>query len=117
MSNLWDLDRDQLMELAEKEKVNVSKIWGKKQLIKAIEKSEGKEPSKPPIEEVAKLDEVKVAIQPFVDAGLKVIELNDEYFHFRNGIKECAGNLKQPIKQIVLQARLLMGAAVLPTEE
>lgn len=117
MTNLWDLDRDQLMELAEKEKVNVSKIWGKKQLIKAIEKSEGKEPSKPPVEEVPKLDDVKVAIEPFVIAGLRVIELNDNYFHFKNGIKECAGNLKQPIKQIVAQAKLLMGSPVLPTEE
>jgi hypothetical protein len=53
-------------------------------------------------------DNVRAAVKVYVDAGLEIVELTEVYFHFRKGKREAAGNMKMPLKQVVLQAQLLM---------
>lgn len=60
--------------------------------------------------------EVKTALKSHVAKGLSVIQLTDEYWHFKMQNREAAGNLKQPLNQIVFQANILMRPTKAPTE-
>lgn len=60
--------------------------------------------------------ETKAALKSHIARGLEILELHEEYFHFKVQNREAAGNLKQPLNQIVLQANILLRPTKAPTE-
>lgn len=117
MIDLYEKTRDELKDMAVDElKIDIGKTWGKQRIINAIEQAQGLEISSPPPPPENKALDIEKALEPFVNRGLQIVELTDDYFHIRNLNRECAGNTHQPIKQIVQQAQLLFKATKSPSE-
>lgn len=61
--------------------------------------------------------QVKEALSSHFARGLTVVELTDEQWHFKVNTREAAGNMKMPLKQVVMQANILLRPTKAPTEE
>ena len=66
----------------------------------------------PPPEPVAIVyptqDEVREALKSHVERGLVIKFISDDGWYFSKGIREASGNMKMPLKHMILQANLLL---------
>lgn len=55
-------------------------------------------------------EEVTKALEAHINAGMEIVSLDEEAFHFRYKKKEDSGTMKQPLKRIVQCANALVMA-------
>lgn len=78
---------------------------------------QGFKPDAPVPDVYPTVTEVHNALQSFVARGLQIVTLTDSYWHLRKGNREAAGNLKMPLAQLVMQAKILLQPTKSPTEQ
>ncbi len=61
-------------------------------------------------------EQARDALKSHIARGLEIVTLTAEYWHLKQGRREAAGNMKMPLKQLLLQANLLMTPTAFPTE-
>lgn len=60
--------------------------------------------------------EARAALASHIMRGLTIVKMTEDYWHFRVSNREAAGNLKMPLKQLILQANILLRPTAKPTE-
>lgn len=131
---LQDLSREELKELAIKNNVDYGKTWGKERFIEALKVIDLKPETKGaavehgfeheaiqiktedniapvimiPVERNQREDVIE-ALEPYINKGLKIVSIDDNNWHFRNGIREDSGTMHQPLRKILTCASLLLG--------
>ncbi len=53
-------------------------------------------------------EELHEALIPYTQRGLEIVQLDDEFYHFRHGNREDSGNMKQSLQRIVITASRLV---------
>lgn len=61
--------------------------------------------------------EAQAALATHIARGLVIVTMTEDYWHLRMKNREASGNMKMPIKQLVLQANILLQPTKAPTEE
>lgn len=131
---LQDLSREELKELAIKNNVDYGRTWGKERFIEALKVIDLKPETKgaavdhgfesevvavksddsvstvimTPVDRNQRED-VIIALEPYTNKGLKIVSIDDNNWHFRNGIREDSGTMHQPLRKILTCASLLLG--------
>lgn len=62
------------------------------------------------------VEQVTEALRSHVARGMQIVQLIPDYWHFRMGQREASGNMKMPLKQVLMQANILMTPTKKPTE-
>jgi len=138
---LNNLDLEQLKEIAKDKGVFVHQRHSKDTIIKnlqdAVEALDGSDLPEAVVEAVVEVvatqsfvpdavpkvstfptvEEARAALNSHVARGMQIIHMDSEYFHIKMQNRECAGNMKMPLKQLVMQANILMAPTKAPTEE
>lgn len=142
MSDLKDLELKDLKEMARGLGVDVKRNWGKDKTVEAINEATGEvqpaeidtlveveaveEPEeKEPLPEITRQPEkreggltkeqIEEALRAYIARGLKVT-VDDECWTMRWSIKEACGTIHMPIKQVQLQANMLMKVSYEPSK-
>lgn len=63
------------------------------------------------------VEEAKAALASHIARGLQIVTMTTEYWHLRQSNREAAGNMKMPLKTLLMQANILMVPTKQPTEE
>lgn len=62
----------------------------------------------PDVSDYPNAEQVKEALIPFMQRGLEIVSLDDNFFHFKRGHREDSGNMKQSLRRIVQCASRLV---------
>lgn len=62
-------------------------------------------------------EEVRELLKSHVKRGLKIRKLDNKMWEFQFGVKDAAGTMKMPMRQILMQANILMRNTARPTED
>jgi len=134
---LNNLDLEQLKEIAKEKGVFVHPRHGKDTIVKNLLALDGEiapdvavvaetpvsavqsfvPDAVPKVSAFPTVEEARAALNSHVARGMQIIHMDSEYFHIKMQNRECAGNMKMPLKQLVMQANILMAPTKAPTEE